>query len=183
MLAQSGHGKFGEGRVISALPFLYDEFNVEQLRIADLDGSGAPALIYLKTAGFEIYLNRGGNGLEQTPVFVPWPPGVSYDRLCQVTFADLQGLGCASLILTVPHMTPQHWRYDFVAAKPYLLTATNNNMGCATQVVYRSSAQEWLDEKQQWRVEHPGKYRCAIYRSRFKSSAGNANWMKLPAIA
>ena len=151
-----GHGKFGQGRVISALPFLYGEFNVEQLRIADIDGSGAPALFYLKTAGFEIYLNRGGKGLEQTPVFVPWPEGVSYDRLCQVSFADLQGLGCASLILTVPHMTPQHWRYDFVAAKPYLLTASNNNMGCATQVVYRSSAQEWLDEKQQWLTDHPG---------------------------
>ncbi|MFJ5255552.1 SpvB/TcaC N-terminal domain-containing protein [Pseudomonas sp. NPDC088414] len=150
-----GHGKFGEGRVISALPFRYDEFNVEQVRIADIDGSGAPALFYLKTAGFEIYLNRGGNGLEQTPVFVPWPEGVSYDRLCQVTFADLQGLGCASLILTVPHMTAQHWRYDFVAAKPYLLTASNNNMGCATQVVYRSSAQEWLDEKQQLLTDHP----------------------------
>ena len=150
-----GHGKFGEGRVISALPFLYDEFNVEQVRIADIDGSGAPALFYLKSAGFEIYLNRGGNGLEQTPLFVPWPEGVSYDRLCQVSFADLQGLGCASLILTVPHMNPQHWRYDFVAAKPYLLTATNNNMGCATQVVYRSSAQEWLDEKQQWLTDHP----------------------------
>ena len=150
-----GHGKFGKGRVISALPFRYDQFNAEHIRIADIDGSGAPALLCLKPSGFEIYLNRGGNGLEQTPVFVPWPEGVSYDRLCQVSFADLQGLGCASLILTVPHMTPEHWRYDFVAAKPYLLTATNNNMGCATQVVYRSSAQEWLDEKQQWLTDHP----------------------------
>ncbi|WP_210558812.1 MULTISPECIES: SpvB/TcaC N-terminal domain-containing protein [unclassified Pseudomonas] len=150
-----GHGKFGEGRVISALPFRYDQFNAEHIRIADIDGSGAPALLCLKPSGFEIYLNRGGNGLEQTPVFVPWPEGVSYDRLCQVSFADLQGLGCASLILTVPHMNPEHWRYDFVAAKPYLLTATNNNMGCATQVVYRSSAQEWLDEKQQWLTDHP----------------------------
>lgn len=150
-----GHGKFGKGRVISALPFRYDQFNAEHIRIADIDGSGAPALLCLKPSGFEIYLNRGGNGLEQTPVFVPWPEGVSYDRLCQVSFADLQGLGCASLILTVPHMNPEHWRYDFVAAKPYLLTATNNNMGCATQVVYRSSAQEWLDEKQQWLTDHP----------------------------
>jgi len=150
-----GHGKFGKGRVISALPFRYEQFNAEHIRIADIDGSGAPALLCLKPSGFEIYLNRGGYGLEQTPVFVPWPEGVSYDRLCQVSFADLQGLGCASLILTVPHMSPEHWRYDFVAAKPYLLTATNNNMGCATQVVYRSSAQEWLDEKQQWLTDHP----------------------------
>ncbi|WP_448725038.1 SpvB/TcaC N-terminal domain-containing protein [Pseudomonas farris] len=142
-----GHGRFGEGRVISALPFEYGEFDSTRVRIADLNGSGAPALIYLKSDAFEIYLNRGGKGLEQIPVIVPWPEGVRYDRLCQVTFTDLQGLGCASLILTVPHMQPQHWRYDFVPAKPYLLTASNNNMGCSARVVYRSSAQEWLDEK------------------------------------
>ncbi|WP_085580368.1 MULTISPECIES: SpvB/TcaC N-terminal domain-containing protein [unclassified Pseudomonas] len=150
-----GHGRFGAGRVISALPFAHDSFDVAHVRIADLDGSGAPALVYLKSDAFEIYLNRGGRGLEQTPVTVPWPEGVRYDALCQVTLADLQGLGCASLILTVPHMTPRHWRYDFVSAKPYLLTASNNNMGCSTRVTYRSSAQEWLDEKRDRLGAHP----------------------------
>lgn len=144
-----GHGRFGEGFVMSALPFTYPEFDAARVRIADLDGSGAPALIYLQSDGFDIYFNRGGNGLEQTPVRVPWPEGVRYDNLCQVTLADLQGLGCSSLILTVPHMKPRHWRYDFVHARPYLLGMSNNNMGCCTRVKYRSSGQEWLDEKQQ----------------------------------
>ncbi|RON51213.1 toxin [Pseudomonas frederiksbergensis] len=144
-----GHGRFGQGFVMSALPFSYAEFDAARVRIADLDGSGAPALIYLKSAGFDLYFNRGGSGLEQTPVQVPWPEGVRYDNLCQVTLADLQGLGCSSLILSVPHMKPRHWRYDFVGTKPYLLSASNNNMGLATQVMYRSSAQEWLDEKRQ----------------------------------
>ncbi|QHA84247.1 toxin [Pseudomonas mediterranea] len=148
-----GRGRFGEGFVMSALPFSYSQFDAERVRIADLDGSGVPALIYLQSECFEIYLNRGGNGLEQTPVRVPWPDGVRYDNLCQVTLADLQGLGCASLILSKPHMTPDmkpaHWRYDFVAARPYLLNAMNNNMGCSSSLTYRSSAQYWLDEKQQ----------------------------------
>lgn len=143
-----GHGRFGRGFVMSALPFAYAEFDAARVRIADLDGSGAPALIYLNADGFDIYFNHGGNGLEQTPLHVSWPEGVRYDNLCQVTFADLQGLGCSSLILTVPHIKPQHWRYDFVDARPYLLNASNNHMGCSTQVTYRSSAQEWLDEKQ-----------------------------------
>lgn len=142
-----GHGRFGKGRKISELPFRYDQFDSSRVRLADVDGSGATALIYLRSEGFDIYLNRGGNGLEQIPISVPWPAGVRYDRFTQVSFADLQGLGCASLILTVPHMQPQHWRYDFVAAKPYLLTTSNNNMGCSAEVLYRSSAQEWLDEK------------------------------------
>lgn len=143
-----GHGRFGEGRKISELPFTYEQFDSSRVRLADLDGSGAAALIYLKSEAFEIYLNRGGNGLVQTPITVPWPDGVRYDRFSLVSFADLQGLGCASLILTVPHMQPQHWRYDFVSTKPYLLTSSNNNMGCSASVIYRSSAQEWLDEKQ-----------------------------------
>ncbi|WP_434595935.1 SpvB/TcaC N-terminal domain-containing protein [Pseudomonas sp. R3-57] len=142
-----GHGRFGKGRKISDLPFTYEQFDASRVRLADLDGSGATALIYLRSEAFDIYLNRGGNGLEQIPISVPWPAGVRYDRFTQVSFADLQGLGCASLILTVPHMQPQHWRYDFVAAKPYLLTTSNNNMGCSAEVIYRSSAQEWLDEK------------------------------------
>ncbi|KAA0974841.1 SpvB/TcaC N-terminal domain-containing protein [Pseudomonas sp. ANT_H12B] len=142
-----GHGRFGKGFVLSAPTFDYGEFDAARVRIADLNGSGAPALIYLKSDGFQIYLNHGGNGLEQTPIEVPWPEGVRYDNLSQVTFADLQGLGCATLILTVPHMKPRHWRYDFVSAKPYMLIGSNNNMGCSTQVGYRSSAQEWLDEK------------------------------------
>lgn len=143
-----GHGRFGKGRKISELPFRYEQFDSSRVRLADLDGSGATALIYLRSDAFDIYLNRGGNGLEQVPISMPWPAGVRYDRFTQVSFADLRGLGCASLILTVPHMQPQHWRYDFVPAKPYLLTTSNNNMGCSAEVIYRSSAQEWLDEKQ-----------------------------------
>ncbi|NNA56988.1 SpvB/TcaC N-terminal domain-containing protein [Pseudomonas koreensis] len=150
-----GHGRFGKSRRISGPVFPYEHFDAARVRIADLDGSGAPALIYLNSDGFDIYLNRGGAGLETEAVHVPWPEGVRYDRLCQVTFADLQGLGCASLMLTVPHMTPRHWRYDFVSAKPYLLTASNNNMGCSAQVVYRSSAQVWLDEKSELRAQYP----------------------------
>jgi hypothetical protein len=150
-----GHGTFAHGRVISSLPFTYGQFDSDRVRIADLDGSGAPALLYLNSEGFDIYLNRAGNGFEQTPIHVPWPQDVRYDPLCQVTVADLQGLGCESLILTVAHSQPQHWRYDFVSAKPYLLTASNNNMGCSASVSYRSSAQEWLDEKTRRLAEQP----------------------------
>ncbi|WLG49724.1 SpvB/TcaC N-terminal domain-containing protein [Pseudomonas sp. FP1742] len=143
-----GHGTFGTGFVIKGPTFDYATFDAARVRIADVNGSGAPALIYLNSDDFCIYLNQGGNGFATDPITVLWPEGVRYDNLCQVSLADLQGLGCASLILTVPHMKPRHWRYDFVGAKPYLMIASNNNMGCRTEVVYRSSAQEWLDEKQ-----------------------------------
>lgn len=145
--ASLGHGRFGEGFKLSDLPFGYGEFDADRVRIADLDGSGAPAFIYLSSDYFEIRFNQGGNGLASTPVRVPWPTGIRYDNLCQVTFADLQGIGCASLLLTVPHMTPQHWVYHFVSQRPYLLTGCNNNMGYSATLQHRSSAQFWLDEK------------------------------------
>lgn len=144
-----GHGRFDTGFKLSDLPFQYGTFNADQVRIADLDGSGAPAFIYLYSDYFEIWFNHGGNGLAQEPVKVAWPEGVRYDNLCQVTFADLQGLGCASLLLTVPHMTPQHWVYHFVSERPYLLNGCNNNMGYSATMGYVSSAQCWLDEKRQ----------------------------------
>ncbi len=143
-----GRGRFGQGFVFSTLDFAYDEFDASRVLLADLDGSGAADLIYLRTDCALIYLNRCGNGFTAEPIILLWPEGVRYDRFCQVSAADLQGLGCSSLVLTVPHMTPRHWRYDFVSAKPYLLCATNNNMGAAAAITYRSSAQEWLDEKQ-----------------------------------
>ena len=142
-----GHGRFGKRIVLSAPTFPYESFNASQVLLADLDGSGATDLIYLLSDGFLIFMNHCGKGFATEPVEVPWPEGVRYDRLCQVTTADLLGLGCTSLVLTVPHMSPRHWRYDFVKAKPYLVNRSNNNMGTLSLIDYRSSAQEFLDEE------------------------------------
>ncbi|MDH0746399.1 toxin [Pseudomonas sp. GD03842] len=141
-----GRGKFGKGQPFATLPFSYTEFDAGRIRLADMDGSGAVDLIYLESEGFKLFLNRSGRGLSE-PVFHAWPEGVRYDRLCQVSMADLQGLGCSSLVLTTPHLSPTHWRYDHPPVKPYLLRQTHNNMGASGTVTYRSSAQEWLDEK------------------------------------
>lgn len=141
-----GRGRFGKGIVLGNPSFAYETFDASRIRLADLDGSGAADLIYLEADQALIFMNRFGNGFDPC-VPLPWPEGVRYDRFCQVSIADLQGFGCSSLILSVPHMTSRHWRYDFVHAKPYLLTGTNNNMGAAGSISYRSSAQEWLDEK------------------------------------
>lgn len=143
-----GRGRFGKGFVFASLPFSYTGFEASRVLLADLDGSGASDLIYLEADQALIFMNQCGNGLQTAPTPLPWPTGVRYDRLCQVSVADLQGLGCTSLVLSVTHPVPQHWRYDFVTQKPYLLTGTDNNMGAVARLRYRSSAQQWLDEKQ-----------------------------------
>ncbi|KDD68058.1 toxin [Pseudomonas mandelii PD30] len=143
-----GQGRFGKGRVIATLDFSYEQFDASRVLLADLDGSGAADLVYLQPDCARIFMNHGGNTLGPA-VDLPWPEGLRHDRLCKVSAADLQGVGCSSLVFSVPGEESRHWRYDFIDTKPYLLKSTNNNMGASGSVSYRSSAQEWLDEKKQ----------------------------------
>ncbi|RMO96343.1 putative insecticidal toxin complex protein B [Pseudomonas syringae pv. philadelphi] len=151
-----GRGRFGKGRLFASLPFTYEAFDASYVRLVDLDGSGASDLLYLQSDCFQVFMNEGGNGLA-AKFDQSWPEGVRYDRFCQFSAADLTGLGFSSLMLTVPHMAPRHWSFYYAANragtvhKPYLLRATDNNMGAAGEVSYRSSAQEWLDEKNELR--------------------------------
>ncbi|AZF06453.1 SpvB/TcaC N-terminal domain-containing protein [Pseudomonas sp. R5-89-07] len=144
-----GRGRFGQGFVLATLPLRYRTFNAAHVLLVDLDGGGAADLLYLTTTHLLIFLNKGGNGFETEAISVPWPEGVQYDDYCQVSVIDVLGLGCPSLILTAAHQTPIHWRYDFFSQKPWLLRGTNNNMGAQALIGYRSSAQEWLDEKRE----------------------------------
>lgn len=142
-----GRGRFGKSFVFANLPFSYAAFDFSRVLLADLDGSGAVDLLYLEADHVLIFMNRFGNGLQASPTLLEWPEGVRHDRFCKVSTADLQGIGCSSLVLTTTHPVPRHWRYDFVSHKPYLLTGATNNMGATATLSYRSSAQEWLDEK------------------------------------
>ncbi|MFJ7284869.1 SpvB/TcaC N-terminal domain-containing protein [Pseudomonas sp. NPDC099000] len=143
-----GRGRFGKGRVIDTPELSLEAFDASRLLLADLDGSGSADFIYLEPHCARIFMNLCGNGLSPA-IDVPWPTGLRYDRFCQVSATDLQGLGCSSLVFSAPGETPRHWRCDFVSTKPYLLQSTNNNMGAGGSLNYRSSAQEWLDEKKQ----------------------------------
>ncbi len=143
-----GRGRFGNPiNWTIKLPVKEALFNPACVFLADLDGSGAADLIYVQSDGLCIFRNQSGNGFDE-PRVLHFPEGLRYDALCHLNFADIDGLGCASLILTVPHPQPQHWRYDFSQGrKPYLLTSIDNKMGLEVYFTYRSSAQEWLDEK------------------------------------
>jgi hypothetical protein len=142
-----GRGCFGKPFQVGPLGFDRATFNPDQVFLADLDGSGAADLIYIEQNQLTLFLSQSGNGFA-APIKLALPPGLTFDRLCRVSFADLQGLGVASLVISHRHMAPCHWRLDFVNAKPYLMTSINNNMGAATGLCYRSSVQYWLDDKQ-----------------------------------
>ncbi|KVK96227.1 SpvB/TcaC N-terminal domain-containing protein [Burkholderia ubonensis] len=141
-----GRGRFGQPFELAPLDFNRATFNPDQVFLADLDGSGAADLIYIEHDHLTLFLNKSGNGLT-TPITLPLPGGLTFDRLCRVSFADLQGTGVTSLVISHPYTTPSHWRLDFAQEKPYLMVSINNNMGASTAFQYRSSAQYWLDDK------------------------------------
>ncbi|HVI54183.1 MAG TPA: SpvB/TcaC N-terminal domain-containing protein [Luteibacter sp.] len=155
-----GRGRFGARIKLADLPFARESFNPAHVRLADLDGSGATDLLYFQGRTVQVFMNQSGHGFAPG-VVLTLPKAMSYDAITELSVADLQGLGCSSLVATVQRtalesddpagLRPVHWRCDFVdGAKPYLLCRTDNNMGVEGSVEYRSSAQEWLDEKQEY---------------------------------
>lgn len=141
-----GHGRFGSPVSMPGFSQPTDVFNPEQLYLADIDGSGTSDLIYVHSNSIMVYLNQSGNRFAE-PFRVPLPGGVRYDHTCSLHLADVQGLGVASLVLTVPHPVPRHWVCHLSIWKPWLLKTINNSMGARHTLYYRSSAQFWLDEK------------------------------------
>lgn len=143
-----GHGKFGQPVTIPGFILAESTFNPDRIYLADIDGSGTTDLIYAHGDHLALYINESGNRFAE-PLRLSLPEGVNFDDTCRLQIADIQGLGVGSLILTVPHQTVRHFRLNLMTQKPWLLNEINNNMGANTTLLYRSSAQFWLDEKSQ----------------------------------
>ncbi|MDE9535786.1 SpvB/TcaC N-terminal domain-containing protein [Xenorhabdus bovienii] len=143
-----GRGRFGDPLTLPGFQITGEAFNPNRLSMADMDGSGTTDLIYVRSTYLELYINESGNRFSE-PLRIDLPTGARFDDTCRLQIADTQGLGVTAIILTVPHISVQHWRLEVTTHKPWLLNAVNNNMGADTALYYRSSAQFWLDEKQQ----------------------------------
>lgn len=141
-----GHGRFGSPLTLPGFTPSSDGFDPDRVFLADIDGSGTIDVIYAHHNHLDVYCNQSGNGFA-LPFEVPLPAGACFDDTCRLQIADIQGLGVASLVLTVPHMVVQHWCCTLATYKPWLLNTVNNNMGAHNRLHYRSSAQFWLDEK------------------------------------
>lgn len=141
-----GHGRFGNPISMNGFSWSAETFNPDQMYLADIDGSGTTDLIYALSDCLLVWLNQSGNRFAG-PFTINLPDGVHYDRTCSLQLADIQGLGVASLVLTVPHPVPNHWVCHLTSHKPWLMSGMNNNMGARHALHYRSSAQFWLDEK------------------------------------
>lgn len=141
-----GHGAFGAPVSLPGFSQPVATFNPDNLYLADVDGSGNTDLLYALSDRIMVYRNQSGNHFAD-PFSIMLPDGVRYDRTCSLQVADIQGLGVASLVLTVAYPFPRHWIIHFSDRKSWLLNTMHNNLGACHTLHYRSSVQFWLDEK------------------------------------
>lgn len=141
-----GYGQLGEKIELGNVPHL-DDFDVNRIHLADIDGSGALDFIYAYPDRIEIYTNQGGNSFAIIPIVIPLP--INYYSPAQISFIDVYGSGNSCLVFTDDNPSSNQWVYDFCEArKPYLLSNITNNIGAKTTIAYTSATQFYLKDKQ-----------------------------------
>ena len=144
-----GYGRFGARVTMDGAPWFDepDQFDQRRIRLADIDGSGATDIVYLKSDGVRLYFNHSGNKWSEARRLDIFP---STDNLSSVTAVDLLGNGTACLVWSspLPGYARQPMRYlELMHEKPHLMIGTKNNMGAETHVEYASSTKFYLADK------------------------------------
>jgi RHS repeat-associated protein len=134
-----GYGRFGARVRIDGAPRCAQQFDPRRVYLADLDGSGAPAIVFAYADRVEVYANQSGNSFAAEPLTVALPAG--WSDPAQIRFEDLDGNGYRCLLFSTDDPEPRTWAIDLCAArKPYLLQTVANGSGARTTFSYRSSA-------------------------------------------
>ncbi|KAI4159141.1 MAG: hypothetical protein LQ342_006845 [Letrouitia transgressa] len=146
-----GRGRFGRKMSMKNPPFfdVSDQFKQGRLHLADIDGTGASDILYIGGEGAKYYLNQSGNTWTSA-IDIPAFPRT--DDTTSVQVVDLFGRGTSCLVWSsaLPGHVQRQVRYiDLVGpVKPYLISATRNNLGAESRVHYSSSTHFYLQDKQ-----------------------------------
>jgi virulence plasmid B protein/glycosyltransferase TcdB-like subunit of Tc toxin len=145
-----GYGRFGAKVTMDHSPWFEasDLFDGRRIRLADIDGSGTTDIIYLASAGVQLYFNQSGNGWGEQRALNRFPLA---DSSSSVTALDLLGNGTACLAWSSPlpgnAREPVRYINLMGGQKPHLLISTKNNLGAETHVQYAPSTKFHLADK------------------------------------
>ncbi len=141
-------GIFGDPIEMENFPKLtYEQFKINRVFFADIDGTGTPDMILVSVEGINLYRNQSGNSFSDA-ISIPLPDGVEYNNADQILFADILGTGLPNLIYSQTHPAPRQWAYDFSGGvKPYLMTTHHNNIGAHSVTTYKSSTHFYLEDQ------------------------------------
>ena len=146
-----GYGHFGAKMSMGNAPHFDtpDLFHQQRIRLADIDGSGVPDILYIQHNNqVAVYTNQAGNAWANAEFIYHVP---NLDKLSTIHLVDLFGNGTACLVWSSP--LPGHSRrpmryIDLMGGqKPYLLVASRNNMGAETRIHYAASTKFYLQDK------------------------------------
>ena len=147
----TGYGSFGAKVTMDNSPLFttHGDFNPRFIRIADIDGSGTNDLIYVSSAGVDIYCNHAGNGFSNRKRLSLFPPTGDLSTLSAI---DLLGTGTTCLVWSsfLPNNAPTPMKYVDITngKKPHLLVAKHNNIGITTRLHYTPSTKFYLDDRE-----------------------------------
>lgn len=146
-----GYGKFGAKVSMDNSPVLDnpDAFNPSFIKIADIDGSGVPDIIYLGKNKFTCWKNLSGNRFGSTPFELDAFPEIN--NTAKISVVDLlgNGLSCIVYSSTLAKDAAAPLKYiDLVnSKKPHVLVSHENNMGQKVSYEYTPSTAFYLEDK------------------------------------
>jgi RHS repeat-associated protein len=161
-----GYGRFGRQVCMGNSPRFdcRDKFNQDQVRLADVDGSGYTDILYLRPDGIDLYRNLAGNRLDSPINLVASLPT---DHLATIDAVDLLGNGTICLVWSssLPDRRRGPMKYIDLTkgVKPHLLQSVTNNLGAETEFEYAPSTKFYLDDLEKgnpWLTRLPFPVQC-----------------------
>jgi len=146
-----GYGNFGSKISMDHAPKFDhpDSYNPSYIRIADIDGSGTPDIIYLGKNTFTCWMNLSGNRFSQTPFTIDAFPHI--DQQAHVTVTDLLGNGTSCIVwsstLAKDSQHPLRYIDLMQSKKPHVMTGYKNNLGKEVSFSYVSSTKFYIEDK------------------------------------
>jgi RHS repeat-associated protein len=156
-----GYGKWARPVTMRRSPRLPWGYNPSCVLLGDIDGDGFADLIYVDNGNVKFWINRSGYEWSD-PVEITGTPTVSDTDA--VRLVDFLGTGIAGVLWTsdAGSRLPRANMYflDLTgAAKPYLMSSIDNNIGAKTLIEYRSSTVDYLRDREQpetrWKTPLP----------------------------
>ena len=146
-----GYGKFDSKVGMDNAPLFDhpDAYNPSYIRIADIDGSGTPDIIYLGRNTFRCWMNLSGNAFSQEPFEIDAFPDI--DNQANITVADLLGNGVACIVwssaLSKDAQQPLRYIDLMHSKKPHVMIGYQNNLGKEVHFTYVPSTKFYLEDK------------------------------------